>query len=85
MNHLNSLFSFSTRNPTPDSSDLPKWETANGFPLKYYRIGNTNHNGKPLFGMEVDGIFHDRATFWREIGAHLPTHSLQYSIGKDEL
>ncbi|XP_055308049.1 juvenile hormone esterase isoform X2 [Sitodiplosis mosellana] len=70
-----------TGNPTPDSSDLPKWEKANGFPLKYYRIGNTNHYGKPLFGMEVDGIFHDRANFWREIGAHLPTRSLE----KDEL
>lgn len=68
------------RNPTPDSGHLPKWEPANGFPLKYYRIGNLNHDGKPLFGMEIDGVFQDRAEFWREIGAHLPTRSL-----KDEL
>ncbi|XP_031627736.1 venom carboxylesterase-6 [Contarinia nasturtii] len=71
----------STGNPTPDSSDLPKWEEANGFPLKYYRIGNSNHNGKSLIGMEIDGIFHDRANFWRQIGAHLPTRIFE----KDEL
>lgn len=69
------------RNPTPSSSKLPKWETANSFPLNYYRIGNSNHDGKPLFGMETDGVFHDRAIFWRKIGAHLPARSFL----KDEL
>lgn len=68
-------------NPTPDTTLLPKWEKANGFPLKYYRIGNSNHNGKSLLAMEIDGIFNDRANFWRKIGAHLPRHSL----GRDEL
>lgn len=72
---------FDCRNPTPAMSKLPKWEKADGFPLKYYRIGNSNHNGKPLFGMEVDGIFHDRAKFWREIGAHLPSQDFK----RDEL
>lgn len=69
------------RNPTPESSDLPKWHTTNDFPVQYYRIGNWNFDNKPMFGMENDGIFHERAEFWRKIQAHLPARSTI----KDEL
>lgn len=69
------------RNPTPDSSYLPKWEQTNRFPLNYYRIGNSNFEGKSMFGMEYDGLFEDRATFWRELGAFLPSEK----SSKDEL
>lgn len=68
------LHFFADRNPTPDTSNLPKWHSTQEFPLNYYRIGNTNHDGKPMFGME-EGLFDDRARFWREIGAHLPARS----------
>lgn len=71
---------FHCRNPTPNSSRLPKWDELNGFPVNYYRIGNFHFDTKPMFGMESGGIFEDRARFWREIGAHLPAHS-----NKDEL
>lgn len=69
------------RNPTPESSYLPKWEKTNGFPLNFYRIGNWNFETKPMFGMEDDGLFEDRAKFWRELKAFLPaSHTI-----KDEL
>lgn len=65
------------RNPTPDSSYLPKWEQTNGFPLNYYRFGNWNFGTKSMFGMENGGLFEDRAKFWRELSAFLPSKHLE--------
>ena len=69
------------RNPTPESSYLSKWEQTNGFPLNYYRIGNLNFETKSMFGMEFDGLFEDRAKFWGELGAFLPSKHIE----RDEL
>lgn len=63
------LFYFS--NPTPESSQLPKWHEAKEFPVNYYRLGNLNFDSKPMFGTEKGGIFEERAKFWRELGTHL--------------
>lgn len=71
---------FRFRNPTPESSYLPKWEKAETFPVSYFRIGNFHFEGKPTFGMDSGWIF-DRIKFWREIDPHLPTNHLR----KDEL
>lgn len=60
------------RNPTPASSHLPKWEEVNGFPVNYYRIGNSHFEDKAMFGMEDGGIFEDRTEFWREINSLMP-------------
>ncbi|XP_031628536.1 liver carboxylesterase 1-like [Contarinia nasturtii] len=62
-----------TGNPTPESSNLPKWIEAKEFPLRYYRFGNLNFDGKPMFGMEENGIFEERTKFWREIEAFQPS------------
>ncbi|XP_031636223.1 venom carboxylesterase-6-like [Contarinia nasturtii] len=62
-----------TGNPTPESSNLPKWVEAKEFPLNYYRLGNLNYDGKPMFGMERHGIFEERTKFWREIEAFQPS------------
>lgn len=73
------------RNPTPASSNLPKWTPTNRAPVTFYRIGNANYPGKALFGMEDGGIFQDRADFWRHIGAHLPSRDTETIPKKDEL
>ncbi|XP_031616881.1 cholinesterase 2-like, partial [Contarinia nasturtii] len=74
-----------TGNPTPESSNLPKWIEAKEFPLRYYRFGNLNFDGKPMFGMEENGIFEERTKFWREIEAFLPsTHSQKEEIVPSE-
>lgn len=65
------LFNLKLRDPTPSSSYLPKWEKTNGFPLNYYRIGNWHFENSSLFGMENNGLFEDRAKFWRELNAFL--------------
>lgn len=57
------------------------WNEARGFPLEYYRIGNTNFEGKPIIGMESGGLFDDRAQFWLQLGANLPANYTQ----RDEL
>lgn len=75
------LFYLFSRNPTPPSSPLPVWNEARGFPLEYYRIGNTNFEGKPIIGMESGGLFDDRAQFWLQLGANLPANYTQ----RDEL
>lgn len=49
--------------------------------MKYYRLGNLNFDGKPMFGTENGGIFEERAKFWRELEAHLSSVKAQ----KDEL
>lgn len=59
------------RNPTPDSSPLPKWVETKEFPVNYYRLGNLHFDNKPMFGMESGGIFEDRAAFWRQLYANL--------------
>lgn len=74
-------FSFRGRNPTPDSSLLPKWEEVKRFPIDFYRIGNFHFENKPTFGMESGGLFDDRMKFWKELGAHLPAKHFH----KDEL
>lgn len=61
--------SLSFSNPTPDSSHLPKWHQVKHFPVNYYRLGNFHFEGKPTFGME-NGIFEDRAKFWRDLGLY---------------
>lgn len=73
------------RNPTPSSSDLPKWQPAKNIPVSYYRIGNANFPGKSLFGNENGGIFQDRADFWYRIGAHLPARDTEKVVNRDEL
>lgn len=70
---LESLLIF-YRNPTPESSNLPKWQTANEVPVNYYRIGRLHFESKPLFGMESGGLFDERTKFWRELGANKPTN-----------
>lgn len=55
----------------PDLKNLPKWEKVSGFPINYYRIGNLNFEAKPTFGMESDGIFENRAEFWRKLETYL--------------
>lgn len=69
------------RNPTPESSPLPKWDTTTAFPLNYYRIGNSNFEDKPIVGMEHSGLFENRAKFWRQLLSHVP----QQLAKKDEL
>lgn len=69
------------RNPTPDSSYLPKWNQINHFPINYYRLGNLNFEGRPIIGMEnEDGLFEDRAKFWRHLGLH---SSLKYPSNEE--
>lgn len=58
-----------TGNPNSASSELPKWNQINKFPIDYYRIGNFNFNGKPMFGMDVD-LFENRSIFWRDLGLY---------------
>lgn len=40
-----------------------------------------------MFGMESGGLFEDRAQFWRDLGAHLPTNvnDVKESPSRDEL
>lgn len=64
------------RNPTPASSQLPKWNKALGFPISYYRIGNYHFEDKPMIGMETGGLFEDRAQFWRDIHTNLQNASI---------
>nr|AXB38858.1 juvenile hormone esterase [Sitodiplosis mosellana] len=60
-----------TGNPTPNSSHLPKWHETRDFPITYYRLGNLNFDGKPMFGTEKGGIFEERAKFWRVLEARI--------------
>lgn len=62
-------YKFCNRNPTPETSPLPKWETVKGFPVNYYRIGNFHFEDKAMFGMENGGLFEDRTKFWRDLAA----------------
>lgn len=69
------------RNPTPESSLLPKWDKAEQIPVNYYRIGNFHFDEQPLFGMETGGLFEDRAEFWREIQSSLTNETLESLTG----
>lgn len=66
--HFLSFFFFS--NPTPESSDLPKWDKVNRLPGNYYRIGNLHYENKPLLGMESGGFFEKRKELWRELNIY---------------
>lgn len=61
------------RNPTPASSDLPKWDKVNEIPANYYRIGNLHYEDKPLIGMESGGFFGERKKLWRDLNIYTDT------------
>lgn len=72
-----------SRNPTPDESEFPKWEPTQAFPLKYYRFGTKDYEGRPPLAMER-GLLEERAAFWNKHKPHLAA-AVAASEGKSEL
>lgn len=61
---------FSTRNPTPNDSEYPKWLPTTAFPLDYYRMGTKDFEGQVPLAMEK-GLFEERSAFWNKYMPHL--------------
>lgn len=67
---IKTIACFVFRNPTPDSSDLPKWDATNAIPANFYRIGNLHYEDRPLIAMETGGFFEERKQLWRDLNIH---------------
>ncbi|XP_055911613.1 venom carboxylesterase-6 [Eupeodes corollae] len=65
--------------PTPASSDLPKWNPTKTYPVDFVRIGNQDHENWQLLSFEK-GLLQERVDFWNDLKPHIPAN-----LFKDEL